>query len=545
MITLRPYQDEAIAAVLAYWAAGGGNPLVDLATGLGKSVVIGQLTRGVLERYPDMRVLMLVHVRELVEQNFLALKRLWPDAPAGIYSAGLGRRDTHHRITFASVQSVFRRAEALGPRDLVLIDEAQLVPNGGDGMYHTLLEDLREMRPDLRGAGFTATPFRMDSGRLDDKGALFDETVYSYGIRKGIEDGYLSPLVSKRGESEIDVSGVARRGGEFVAGALEEAASDEAVIQSAVAEIVARGADRRSWLSFCAGVKNAYRVRDVIRSHGVSCETITGETHPGERARFIADFKAGRIRCLTNANVLTTGFDAPAVDMIAMLRPTLSTGLFVQMCGRGTRLAEGKANCLVLDFAGVVRRHGPVDMVEVLPKRKGAPAEPKVGVDDVRAKTCPECDHLSGLRAKSCFVCGYEWPFVEPTPSHAAVADDVPILSTEAGVLSTVNEQPVLSWSAARWTKPGAPDSLRVTYMAGLQAFNEWVCPEHEGFARRKFEKWWREHRGVEPAPTSVADAIVRFGEITRPDIIITRRNGRWHDIVSRRLAKLEQGEAA
>lgn len=542
-IELRPYQQESIEAVWDYWKAGGGNPLVDLATGLGKSVVIAKLTRDLLTAYPDMRVLMLVHVKELVAQNFQALLRLWPDAPAGIYSAGLGRREAHHRITFASIQSVYRKARELGPRDLVLIDEAHLVPVGGDGMYRNLIEALRDMRPDMRVAGFSATPYRMDSGRLDTgSDRLFDEVVYSYGVGPGIDDGWLSPLISKGGATEIDVSGVGKRGGEFIAGALEAAANQDDITRAAVTEMQRYGADRRSWLVFCTGVKHAYAVRQALREAGVVAETVTGDTPQGERDNIIRAFRDGRIRALTNANVLTTGFDAPSVDMIAMLRPTLSTGLYVQMIGRGTRKAEGKDNCLVLDFAGVVRRHGPVDTVEIAPKKGGA-GDAKVTADTVRAKECPNCAGLAALNARICKDCGHEWP-MKAEPKHEKVADDAPILSSQAQRMLNVDDQPVLSWSAVRHTKPGAPDSMRVSYLAGLMAYPEWVCFEHTGFAAQKAERWWRQHGGAAPVPRTVTDGLARFAELRKPEVIQTRRNGRWFDIIGRRFPQAEEKAA-
>ena len=300
MISLRPYQAESVEAILSFWQSGGGNPLVDLATGTGKSLVIAKLTQDLLAAYPAMRVLMLVHVRELVAQNVQALLRVWPDAPVGIYSAGLGQRDAHHRITFASIQSVFRRAKAIGQRDLILIDEAHLVPSAGNGMYRKLLDDMRAQTPDLRVAGFTATPYRLDTGRLDD-GAdrLFDRTVYSYGIGEGIRDGFLSPLISKASATEVDVSNVARRGGEFVAGELE--AATDRITAEAVQEIVRFGADRRSWLVFCSGVKNAGKTRDALRIAGINAEMVHGETPSAERDRILRDFKAGRIRALAVA----------------------------------------------------------------------------------------------------------------------------------------------------------------------------------------------------------------------------------------------------
>ena len=218
----------------------------------------------------------------------------------------------------------------------------------------------------MRVAGFSATPFRLDTGRLDEgEGKIFDDVVFDYGLGQGIRDGWLSPLTSKAAKVEINVNNVDRRGGEFIAGELERAADDDATVSAACDEIMARGGDRRSWLVFCCGVAHAHHVGQALRARGVSCRVVTGETPSAERADSIAMFKAGIIRCLVNVNVLTTGFDAPRIDLLAMLRPTLSTGLYVQMVGRGTRKAEGKTNCLILDFAGNVRRHGPVDSVDI------------------------------------------------------------------------------------------------------------------------------------------------------------------------------------
>lgn len=541
MIELRHYQQEAIDAVLSYWYKGGGSPLVELATGMGKSVVIAKLTRDLCETYPDLRILMLVHVRELVEQNYRALIRLWPEAPAGIYSAGLNRRDAHHRITFASIQSVYKRAQILGPRDIVMVDEAHLVPADGDGMYRKLIDKLRIERPDLRLVGFTATPYRMDSGRLDD-GGIFNDTVYSFGIGRGIRDGWLSPLISKASATEIDVSNVAKRGGEFVAGALEAAADDDDITRAAVQEMLRYGADRKSWLIFCTGVKHAHHVRKALQDAGITAATITGDTPSAERAATIAAFKAGHVRALTNANVLTTGFDAPGVDMVAFLRPTLSTGLYVQMVGRATRKADGKDNALILDFAGNVRRHGPVDIATIdrKPGKSGEDddGDEKVKVDTVAAKTCPSCEALVAIRAAECPHCFHAFP-VKEKPKHQPVAEAVPILSTER--VSAIGVH-VYSWRAARHEKFGSPDSVRVIYSCGLQSYSEWICPEHSGFARTKFEQWWRKHGGRH-LPATVSDAIDAFDNLTMPATIFTRLNGRYDEITGRSFFLAEDAE--
>jgi len=538
---LRYYQREAINAILDYWRNGGGNPLIEAATGTGKSVIISTLTKELLTAWPDMRVLMLVHVKELVEQNARALIRAWPQAPIGINSAGLGQRDRYSPILFASIQSVHRLGKQIGPRDLILIDEAHLVPKAGEGMYCRLLDDLREVVPDLRVAGFTATPYRMDSGRLDQgENRLFSEIIYSYDIARGIKDGYLSPLVSKATTTEIDVSGVARRGGEFVAGALEAAVDQDWITQSAVDEIVTFGENRRAWLVFAAGVAHAEHVRDAIRARGISCECVSGETPQGERDRIIRDFREGRIRCLTNAMVLTTGFDAPIVDLVAMLRPTLSTGLYVQIVGRGTRLADGKDNCLILDFAGNVRRHGPVDAIKVKKVRNSSGKEAAVGVDSVRAKECPTCKTLAALNARSCQCCGHEWS-VDEGPKHEATADgERHIMSTGLPQWSVVDDARFY-----KHTKIGSPTSMRVEYTCGLTIHRSWVCFEHEGFARSKAHGWWRRMGGVMPPPETVDEALARTEELRTPTEIQVRPAGKFFEVVGYRFPHIEQEAAA
>jgi DNA repair protein RadD len=537
MITLRPYQSEAIEAVFDAWRAGEGNPLVELATGLGKSLVVAETCRRLIEQYPSMRILMAVHVRELVRQNYEELRRLWPDAPVGVYSAGLYARDTHHRIIFASIQSIYRRPDLFAPRHLVIVDEAHLVPADGAGMYLKLFEGLRQHYPAMRVMGLTATPFRLDSGRLDQgEGRIFDRIVYSYGVGAGVERGFLAPLTARAGAVEIDVGGVARRGGEFVPAALNAAANHADIVARACDDIIARGQDRKSWLVFCCGVNHATSVALALRERGVAAACVTGETPADDRDRMIADFKAGRLRALTNAMVLTTGFNAPGVDLIALLRPTLSTGLYVQMMGRGTRKADGKENCLVLDYAGNVRRHGPVDMVRGKGKAGGggeAEAAGKVEVGEVRAKECPDCRAIVALGVRECPDCGY----VFTPPKHEDRPDvEVAVMARE------IHDDwaPVLSWSARKWIKrdaPDAPPTLRVSVLAGVTECAEWIAFEHQGFARQKAIDWWREHGGLLPAPSTVDEALTRWKEVSCPVAVTLRADGSFLKINRRRFA--------
>ncbi|WP_019997281.1 DEAD/DEAH box helicase [Aureimonas ureilytica] len=535
-LELRPYQRSALDALYAYWDAGRGSPLIVLPTGAGKSLVIAKLVEELLSAYPMLRVAIITHSKELIVQNFKELIGLWPSAPAGIYSASVGKRDTHSRILFCGVQSVFNKVEAIGPRDLIIVDEAHLIPRSSSTMYGKFFENMQAITEDMRVCGLTATPYRMDSGRLDGgDGAIFDQIVYEANVSDLIEDGFLSPLISKATAAQIDLRGVGTRAGDFIASEMEAAAMQDDLVERAVAEMVRFGQDRRAWLAFCPGVAHATAVRDAIRAQGLAAEVVHGGLNQGERDAIIARYRAGHIRCLTSVNVLSIGFNVPHVDLVALMRGTKSTGMYIQQVGRGFRRAPGKENALILDFAGVIRMHGPVDAVSVMPgKGKGKANEQKADVNDIRAKECPTCEALAALNAITCRVCGHEWPRDEK-PAHEAEADaSVGILSSEQTKPQMV---PVLSWNWKRWQKERSPDSIRVTYMAGLSQYNEWVCPEHGGYAGQKAAEWWAKHGGTLPAPKSVDEAIGRRGELSIPETISVRpakSNPRYFDIVGR-----------
>jgi DNA repair protein RadD len=190
MLSLRRYQEEALHALFVFWRNGGGNPLIELATGLGKSVVIAFLVKQLLADHPEMRVLITAPNRELIDQDIRELLRVWPEAPIGINCDGLDQRDTDTQILFVLVNSVYRNPKALGNRDLIIVDESHFIPHHEQGMYRATIEALRELTPDLRVVGLTATPYRLDSGHLcEGEGRIFDSIVYEYGIAEGIRDG--------------------------------------------------------------------------------------------------------------------------------------------------------------------------------------------------------------------------------------------------------------------------------------------------------------------------------------------------------------------
>ncbi|MET3693173.1 DEAD/DEAH box helicase [Methylobacterium goesingense] len=522
---LRPYQRASLDALHAAWARGDGAGLIVLPTGAGKSLVIAALVRETLAANPAHRVLVVTHTRELIAQNHGELLNLWPGAPAGLYSAGLGRRDEGAQVLFCGIQSVWNRVPEIGPFDLVVVDEAHLIPRDAETRYGRFLAALKAARPDLRVVGLTATPYRLDSGRLDEgPGRLFDAIVYEANVGDLIYQGYLAPLISKATATALDVTGVPRRGGDYIPSALEAAVNQDWITRAAVEEMVGYGQGRRAWLAFCAGLAHATAVRDAIRAEGHTCETLSGETPKRARDRMVRDFREGRIRCLTSVGVLATGFNVPQVDLVALLRPTQSTGLYVQQVGRALRRAPGKSDALILDYAGLVRMHGPVDIVTA---RSAAAIRGRES--EVRAKACPGCGALIALNASTCEACWVE-PESEPEgPGHEAAADDAhPILSA-----ALADWQPVVGWSFAAHARSALPDALAVVFHLPERRSHGIVLDlEQVGYPREKAVQWWRQHGGGRDAPMRVAEAIAGRHALTRPEAIQVRASGRLTETI-------------
>jgi DNA repair protein RadD len=401
----------------------------------------------------------------------------------------------------------------------VIVDEAHLIPRAAETRYGRFLAGLAALAPAMRVAGFTATPYRPDSGRLDEgPGRLFSRIAYEAGTGDLIRRGYLSPLVSKATLTQLDVTGVGRRGGDYIPSELEAAVNREWITKAAVAEMAEYGADRRSWLAFCAGLAHAGAVRDAVRAEGFSCETVDGGMGKRERDRIVAAFRAGRIRCLTSVGVLGTGFNAPGTDLVALLRPTRSTGLYVQQVGRALRRAPDKADALILDYAGLVRMHGPVDAVTV----RTAVAV-RAGAGGPRAKPCPGCGALIALNASTCETCWTE-PETEREPGHDSSAEDeLAILSEAARGPAPPPEGPAPdgAWHPLTgWHLEAAPDGLDVVLAWGDDTWRVRLRPEGRGYEREKAVLWWRGLGGGREAPMDAAGFLAGAEDLSGPTAI-------------------------
>lgn len=528
-LQLRPYQEQALTDLWNWFASRDGNPLAVLPTGAGKSLVIAEWCKLVFDTDPSACIIVLTHVRELVQQNAAELVQLWPEAPWGIYSAGLGRRDIGAQLMFASIQSIAKKAFSLPRRvDMVLVDEAHMIPRSSDTLYGKFLADLKAINPAVKIIGLTATPFRLDSGRLDQgDDAMFDGIAHETSVRLLIDNGWLCPPVGPaRQNTAIDVSNVGTRAGEFIAAQLESAALDPEVVNAIADRIVAAGRDRKGWLVFGCTVKHCEVLAQALRDRGFDGEGIFGDTDAKVRSRHIADFKAQRLRFLVSQGVLTTGFNAKHVDLVALARPTKSTGLYIQMVGRGTRcigsdiqesISNGKADCLILDFGGNIARHGPFDD-PFIPEKKGK------GDGAAPFKECPECECACGTMTRICPQCGFEFP--PPERNVDVIPAQKPVLSVEPEWLD------VAEASYKRHEKAGSVPSLRVDYRIGMSFQKEWICFEHQGFPRAKAESWWL-RRAPAPVPRSVDEAITRAAEIAVPSHVRVRRNGKYDEIIA------------
>ena len=385
-ITLRPYQAEDIEILLGALAKRE-SPVASVATGGGKGVYIPALAHQIPER-----ILCVTDRQELIAQNEIQMLRSG-QGDAGVYSAGLKRRETSDRVIFAGVQSIYKRMDELqaaGPFAVVIVDEAHAVPpRSVDSMYNAVLSAC----PLAQYMGLTATPYRLIDGPIyGQEDSWFTSCPVSRGISELTALGYLAPLVGVKTGADVDLSHVRSRGGDFVRGDLAQASSEENVVSAALDEICYLAQDRKSWLLFGVDVSHCQLLLEGLRERGVPSELIVGDnriTSDESRVKLIQGFKEQAFRALVNCEVLTTGFDAPGVDCVALLRASQSKGLITQMMGRGSRLSPetGKEDCLVLDLAGNLARHIPIDGIPEVkrsPKRAEADEQQREREEEAR-----------------------------------------------------------------------------------------------------------------------------------------------------------------
>jgi DNA repair protein RadD len=344
---LRPYQQEAVDATLRHFRRSDESAVIVLPTGAGKSLVIAELAR--LAR---RKILVLTHVKELVEQNHAKYQSY--GLTGGIFSAGLKRKENLRQVTFASVQSVSANLDRFKDEySLVIIDECHRVSDDENSQYQTIIDLLRQQNRSLKVLGLTATPYRLGMGwiyRYHYRGFVrsehdkpFAHCIYELPLSYMIKRGYLTkPELVDAAVAQYDFSVLSQnRFGEYAEKDVNQLLSKhQRVTRAIIEQVMELAVERKAVMIFAATVDHAKEITGYLPEQQTAL--ITGATDLNERDSLVRYFKQRKLKYLVNVAVLTTGFDAPHVDFIAILRPTQSVSLYQQIVGRGLRLDEGK-----------------------------------------------------------------------------------------------------------------------------------------------------------------------------------------------------------
>lgn len=525
----RPYQTEALAALRKHICEKESNPCVVIPTGGGKSALIAWAIQEWKKQCPWFRCVILAHRKELIEQNATELNTLYPGSGAGIFSAALERRDYEASILYASIDSVYKRSGDFMPWDVIMVDEAHRIPFSGEGKYRTFINGSKRFNKKLRVIGWTATPFRMAGGQICHADHILNEVCYEVKVTELIKDGFLCPLRSKVGVTQPELKNVKRNsGGDYILKSLAEATNRQKIVSSAIAEAarIVQLESRKSVIFFCVDIEHCKRVSFELQRHGIHAPFVTGKTKQHNRDRIVRDFKSGKLKAVCNVNVYTEGFNAQRVDCIVLLRPTLSPGLFSQMVGRGLRIHPTISDCLVLDFAGCIEEHGPIDLLG------GAPTVLAV---------CAECRESFSRAIKICPTCGWEIPKQELDRLNA-VELQKRLHGTKASKRSILSDEPEIHKVDAvhvnRHLKEGSFDSLRVQYRCGLSMFREWICLDHPGQAGILAQMWWRKRFGQKnrnekiTVNNALQDLFLTQGLFEWTKTITVKRNGKYWEVI-------------
>lgn len=526
MIQLRPYQIEGLNALWDYFYSGNpGHPVLAWPTGTGKSIIPAIFIQEAMRQFPDQKFLMVTHVKELIKQNYDVVLEVWSNAPIGIYSAGLKQRDFALPIIYGGIQSMHRNAHKFGHRDIIFIDEGHMISTEEASMYQSFLSIMKLINPKVRFVGMTATPFRMGQGYITD-GGLFTDIVHDLtsmeAFNKLVHDGYLAPLIPLRTRTKLDISNVSIVNGDFSPSQLQKAIDINEVTFEGLKELVAAGQNRRSWLIFASGIEHSEHIAEMLGQFGIQCAAVHSKQKADYNDSAIEAFKDGRLRAIANFGKLTTGFNNPFIDLIGMFRPTLSIPLWVQMLGRGTRPANGKQNCLVLDYAKNTVRLGPIND-PLIPKKKGE------GNGDVPIKICEQCGAYNHTRVKFCCQCGSEFHF---SVKIVDTASDDEVIRTEEPIFK---EYDVITAIYRKMQRVGAnshrPPYIKAIYNTVGLSFSENVFPEDQKYAKHLFNNWWK-LRHPSPPPQTVDQVLQIVSELKCPKRIRVHVNKAYPEIV-------------
>lgn len=513
--TLRPYQEDVLRTI---WEALPTDQfiLIQAATGSGKTICFSELIKRLLSQWPNIRIGILAHRRELITQAQDKLLKVWPDAPIGIACASVSNDiDTDKPIVIGSIQTLSRRTGTTAPFDLVIVDEAHKIPGMNiNSQYKTWIETMIRYNPKTRILGMTATPFRLSQGYIYGTACkpgninLFPDLHYRISISDLQKDGYLCGYRAKATtDISSDLSGV-RKTGDYNVGDLSIVMSKQQHVGSAVAALNEHAADRRHVIVFAVTIAHAEKLREAF---GEQATIIHSELNDNARYQALSDFESGKIRIIVNVMVLSEGFDSPAVDCIIMCRPTMSPGLFIQMVGRGLRPHPDKTDVLILDLANNCQTHGDPNNPKVeIPGR----TKKKLSViEEKKIKRCPNCDEVVEPRETICSVCG--WEFVTERNDPVILTDYQFKKVKSASMVAEISDIEMSKYVSKKGNlmikaviTAWVPGSINPHFINHFMIFGD----EGHPYAISKNRAAWRKITGDEP-PKSAQEGIERQEE--------------------------------
>ncbi len=477
MIQLRDYQLEAVNAC-AQALTKQSTALIVAATGAGKALIAAELCRRILERNPSWRVLVLCYVQEILQSNYDACKQLGINS-VGIYCAAMGRRDAYDRVIHASRDSLGRDPLRCGNFTVVIIDEVHMLSEHMDSRYQRLLQAINPKYT----IGLTATPFRLDGGYIYGKRKMFPSVAYEISHQLLVKRGFLVPYVLPTAKRLVDTSGVKVVQGDYDSSAVDNLVNNEQVIDASISEWEKHAEQRQLSLFFCHSISHGKRCFEAFRRRfpKYPAAFLDGTTDKETRLEIIEKAKALKLKAVFNVSVLTTGTNIPAIDCVVWLRPTASTVLFVQGCGRASRLHPNKKDAMILDLVGNMETFGSADnptvrMKSSSKKKREFSAEEydAMGIDPkhmkgkVPIKSCPQCKTEVAAPARTCDHCGYL--FI--TMRQAFTTDNL-----------TASVQAVIKTEAKRVVTGQGEPALLITYTTETDRYKEWIL------YRRSYEK--------------------------------------------------------
>jgi DNA repair protein RadD len=513
--TLRPYQEEVLKVI---WDAIPTDQfiLVQAATGAGKTLIFSELIKRLLTQWPNLRIGILAHRRELITQAQDKLLKTWPVAPIGIACASISNDiDTDKSIVIGSIQTLSRRTGTTVPFDLVVVDEAHKIPGMNiKSQYKTWIETMIQYNPKVRILGMTATPFRLSQGYIYGTACkpgninLFPDLHYRISISDLQKDGYLCGYRAKTTtDISSDLAGV-RKTGDYNVGDLSAVMSKQQHVGSAVAALDEHASDQKHVIVFAVTIAHAEKLREAF---GEQATIIHSELNDDARYQALSDFESGKIRIIVNVTILSEGFDSPAVDCIIMCRPTMSPGLFIQMTGRGLRPHPDKKDVLILDLANNCQTHGDPDSPRV--EIPGRSKKKELLVEEKKIKTCPNCDEVVEPRATICMVCG--WEFVTERNDPVALTDykfEKVKSASMVAEISNIEMSKYVSKAGGLMVKAvitaWVPGSINPHFINHFMIMGDGGHP----YAISRSRAAWRKVTGDDP-PTSAQEAIERKEE--------------------------------